>query len=88
MYLSVEDRVLIQFTIVGETANTLLFTIIFPDAIVEDFGELGDFRYSFICDVEGEFSLNFINNDQMGKKLVTLNYEVQRYISGFSKCSF
>jgi len=86
--LSVEDRVLIQFTVVGETSNTLHFSIIFPNATVRDFEELGDFRYSFICDVEGKFSLNYTNNDQMGNKLVTLNYEIQHYIFGIPQMLF
>jgi hypothetical protein len=86
--LLVEDRVLIQFKVVGETANTLHFSISFPNATVRDFGESGDFSYSFICDVEGEYGLRFMNNDQTENKLVTLNYEVQHYIFGIPQMLF
>jgi len=86
--LVVEDRVLIQFKVVGVTANTLHFSISFPNATVRDFGESGDFSYSFICDVEGEYVLHFVNNDQTENKLVTLNYEVQHYIFGIPQMLF
>ena len=86
--LIVEDRVLIQFKVVGETAHTLHFSISFPNATVRDFGESGDFSYSFICDVEGEYVLHFVNNDQTENKLVTLNYEVQHYIFGIPQMLF
>ena len=86
--LVVEDRVLVQFTVDGETANILHFSIIFPNATVRDFGEIGDFSYSFICDVEGEYGLRFTNNDQTEKKLVFLNYEVQHYIFGIPQMLF
>jgi hypothetical protein len=88
--LVVEDRVLIQFTvavIVG-TTKTLHFSMIFPNSTVRDFGEVGTFRNSFICDVEGEYTLQFINNDQTGNKQVTLNYEVQHYVFGIPQMLF
>jgi hypothetical protein len=86
--LIVEDRVLIQFKVVGGTANTLHFSISFPNATVRDFGEPGDFSYSFICDVEGEYVLHFVNNDQTENILVTLNYEVQHYVFGIPQMLF
>ena len=86
--LVVEDRVLIQFTVAGEATNVLHFSIVFPNATVRDFGEVGDFSYSFICDVEGEYGLRFTNNDQTENKLVTLNYEVQHYVFGIPQMLF
>lgn len=86
--LVVEDRVLIQFTVAGETANTLQFSLIFPNATVRDFGEVGHFSYSFICDVEGEYGLHFTNNDQTENKRVTLNYEAQHYVFGIPQMLF
>lgn len=86
--LAVEDRVLIKFTVVGQTAHILHFSMTFPNATVRDFGEVGDFRYSFICDVEGEYTLNFVNNDLTENKLVTLNYEVEHYIFGMPQMLF
>ena len=87
--LAVEDRVLIQFTVVGgETSNTLHFSLTFPNATVRDFGETGDFSHSFICDAEGEYMLHFANNDLTENKLVTLNYEVDHYIFGIPQMLF
>ena len=83
--LAVEDRVLIQFTAIGdvggETSN-LHFSILFPNATVRDFGEVSQASYSFICDVEGEYELHFVNNDQTIGKRVYLNYEIEHYVFG------
>jgi len=86
--LAVEDRVLIGFTVVGQTADILHFSITFPNATVRDFGEVGDFSYSFICDAEGQYTLHFANNDLTENKLVTLNYEVVHYIFGIPQTLF
>jgi hypothetical protein len=86
--LIVEDRVLIQVKVVGGTANNLHFSISFPNATVRDFGESGDFSYSFICDVEGEYVLHFVNTGQTENLLVTLDYEVQHYIFGIPQMLF
>jgi len=80
--LVAEDRVLIQFTAIGEPVSVLQFSIIFPNATEIDFGEVGKVSYSFICDVEGEYVLHFINNDQNIEKRVYLNYEIQHYVFG------
>ena len=85
-----EDRVLIQFSAVGvvEDSSTLHFSIAFPNETVRDFGEVGKASYSFICDVEGEYTLHFVNNDQTISKLVTLNYEIDHYIFGIPQMFF
>jgi len=91
--LIAEDRVLIQFKVigeasVGETSNTLQFSISFPNGTVKEFGESGDFSYSFVCDAEGEYVLHFVNTDPTATKLVTLNYEVDHYIFGIPQMLF
>jgi len=85
--LIVEDRVLIQFTVVGEP-SAVHFSITFPNATVKDFGEVSSFSYSFICDVEGEYVLHFVNNDQTEDASLFLNYEVQHYIFGIPQMLF
>ncbi len=85
--LVAEDRVLIQYKAVGEDSNTLNFKISFPNATVRDFGTSGDFSYSFICDLEGQYVLHFVNTDQ-SELLVTLNYEIQHYIFGIPQMLF
>jgi hypothetical protein len=66
----------------------LYSSITFPNATVKGLGEVSDFRTSFICDLEGQYTLNFTNNDQMENKLVTLNYEVEHYIFGMPQMLF
>jgi hypothetical protein len=91
--LAVEDRVLIQFSVavisaVGEPSYTLHFSIVFPNGTVRDFGEVGQTSYSFICDVEGEYTLHFVNTDATVDKSVTLNYEIDHYIFGIPQMLF
>lgn len=83
-----EDRVLIQFTVVGQTESALNFSITFPNGNVSDSGELSRFSYSFVCDQEGECVLRFVNTDQMENKLVTLNYEIDHYVFGMPQMLF
>jgi hypothetical protein len=85
--LILEDRVLIQFKGVGGAANTVDFALNFPNGTVKEFGKSGDFSYSFVCDSEGEYGLNFTNNEE-GETLVTLNYEVDHYIFGMPQMLF
>jgi hypothetical protein len=85
--LILEDRVLIQFKVVGGAANTVDFALNFPNGTVKEFGKSGDFSYSFVCDSEGEYGLNFTNNEE-GETLVTLNYEVDHYIFGMPQMLF
>jgi len=79
--LIAEDRVLIQIKYVGGNVGTMHFFISFPNATERDFGATGDFSYSFICDVEGEHVLHFVNTDKTENQ-VFLDYEVQHYIFG------
>jgi hypothetical protein len=88
--LAVEDRVLIQFSAVGseEGSNMVYFSIAFPNGTVRDFGEIGQTSFSFVCDVEGKYTLHFVNNDQTAEKTVTLNYEIDHYIFGIPQMLF
>lgn len=86
--LAVEDHVLIKFTVVGPPDNSLHFRLAYPNGTVKDFGKQGDFRYSFVCDLEGEYLLQFSNIDSSGDKLVTLNCEVEHYIFGIPQMLF
>jgi hypothetical protein len=90
--LVAEDRVLIQFSAVasstvGEASNTVHFSLVFPNETEKDFGEVGQTSYSFVCDVEGEYTLHFVNNDAVDK-LVTLNYEIDHYVFGMPQMLF
>jgi len=91
--LALEDRVLIQFKVVGgastgETSNTIRFSLVYPNATEKDFGETGDFSHSFVCDAEGDYTLRFVNDHLTEDKIVTLNYEVDHYILGIPQMLF
>ena len=87
--LAVDDRVLIQFTVVGELGNdAVTFSLAFPENVTIDFGETGDVSYSFICEAEGNYTLHFVNNDSTESKLVTLGYEVEHYLFGIPQMQF
>jgi hypothetical protein len=86
--LAVEDRVLIQYKVVGGTVNTLHFSMTFPNATVKDFGQSGDFLYRFTCDAEGEYTLSFNNTEGAENMQITLNYEIDHYILGIPQMLF
>ena len=88
--LIAEDRVLIQFKVIGDTSTSSLvhFSLTFPNATVKDFGEIGSYTTSFVCDLEGEYTLNFTNADPAENRLVTLNYEIDHYIFGMPQMLF
>src|SRR3989304_465255 len=92
--LVAEDRVLIQFSVVvfsavGEASNTVHSWIVSPNNVtLRDFGEVGQASFSFVCDVEGEYTLHFVNNDQTAEKREALNDEMDHYIFGIPQMLF
>jgi len=86
--LAVEDHVLIRFTVVGQSDNTLYFYMTYPNGTVKEFGKVGYFHYPFVCDLEGDYVLHFFNVDSPEDKLVTLDYEIQHYIFGIPQMLF
>jgi hypothetical protein len=87
--LKVEDHVLIRFTVVGAASqNSIHFSLTYPNGTEKDFGDTGDFHYTFVCDLEGEYILRFSNLDSSVDKLVTLNCEIEHYIFGIPQMLF
>jgi hypothetical protein len=86
--LAVDDHVVIKFTVLGQTANTLNFRIEYPDGTAKDFGKVGTLNYPFVCEEAGEYVLNFSNADSSEDKLVTLDYEIEHYIFGIPQMLF
>jgi len=84
----VEDRVLVEFTVVAQSDKALFFYIAYPNGTVKDFGKRGVLSYSFVCDAEGDYVLHFSNIDSSEDKFVTLNYEIQHYIFGIPQMLF
>jgi hypothetical protein len=83
-----EDRVLIQYKVIGGNVSALKFSISFPNGTRRDFSGTGDFSYSFICNAEGQYVLHFVNTDQADEIRITLDYEVQHYIFGIPQMLF
>jgi hypothetical protein len=87
--LKVEDHIFIHFTVVGATSeNTIQFILACPNGTEKDFGKTGDFHYTFVCDLEGDYILRFSNIGSSVDKLVTLDYEVEHYIFGIPQMLF
>jgi hypothetical protein len=86
--LTVEDHVLIRFTVVGAFENTIHFYLTYPNGTINDFNDKGDFRYTFVCDAEGNYILHFSNLASSVDKLVTLDYEIEHYIFGVPQMLF
>jgi len=83
-----EDRVLVKFTVVGQTASTLDFYITDPNGDVKVEYSMGTVSYSLVCDEAGEYVLHFSNTDTSEDKEVYLDYEIQHYIFGIPQNLF
>ena len=86
--LAVDDHVLIGFTVIGDPDNTIVFSLLFPNGTVMDFGRVGVLSHRFTSNVEGNLTLRFDNTDSTDSKLVTLNYEVEHYFFGMPQILF
>jgi hypothetical protein len=86
--LAVEDHVLIRFTVVGGSENSIHFYIAYPNGTEKNFGDVGDFNFNFVCDAEGEYVLHFSNAGSSADKSVTLDYEIDHYILGIPQMLF
>jgi len=80
--------VLIQIRTLGVSSNDFSSKLFFPNGSLIDFGGENQIDYSFICEIEGQYILNFSNNDSKNDKLITLNYEIQNYVFGMPKMLF
>lgn len=87
--LSVDDRVLIKFTTVwAAEVNTIGFSIVTPNGTTTDFGEQGAFSFNFVCTEKGPYTLHFVNQDNIERKLVTLEVGIEHYIFGMTTTLF
>ena len=86
--LEVDDRVRVQFTVEGIKNNLISFSIVYPNATEIHFGEIGKLGHDLVCDVKGEYTMFFVNNDMTDSKLVTLNYEIEHYMFGMPQTLF
>jgi len=86
--LSVEDHVVIKFTVAGQSDSTIHFSITYPNGTNKEFGKVGYFNYPFVCDAEGSYVLRFSNTESTEDKLVALDYEIEHYIFGIPQMFF
>ena len=82
--LVVDDRVLIQFTVVGGEVKTIGFSMISPNGTITDFGETGKLSFNFVCTEKGQYTLHFVNTDPTAEKLVTLDCNIDHYVFGMT----
>ena len=80
--LVVDDRVRIQFAVVGTKNSFISFSFVYLNSTEMNFGEIGVLSHSFVCDSKGEYTMYFVNKDTTDSKLVTLNYEIEHYMFG------
>jgi len=58
--LVVDDRVLVKFSVVGQSESTLDFYITDPHGDMKvEYGKVGTVSYPFVCDETGECVLRF-----------------------------
>lgn len=88
--LMVDDRVVVKFTVIGSGEDSGLdFWITCPNATnMALSGNTGYVSYSFICDAEGNYVMHFSNVNWPHAKLVSLDYEIERYILGLPQMLF
>jgi hypothetical protein len=87
--LLVDDRVLIEFGVVGGgEANIIRFSLASPNGTITDFGEQGTLSFSFICTEKGQYTLHFANQNPTATSLVTLECKIDHYVFGMETSLF
>jgi len=88
--LSIDDHVIIKISVIGNGGdNTLDFSLNYPNGTVKRaFFQSGSIDYPFVCDLEGQYTLNFSNVAYAHGKLVSVDYEIEHYILGMPQTFF
>jgi hypothetical protein len=86
--LQEDDHILIQISVVGTKNNFISLFITYPNRTERNFGDIATFEQKFVSDIEGEYTLSFVNTDITERKLVTLNYKIDRYVFGMPELFF
>lgn len=87
--LSADDRVLIEFTVLGgQDGSTLHFYVTYPNGTAKDFGFVGNHVQRFVCDRDGDCILRFSNAGSSEDRLVSLDYEIEHYLFGIPQMLF
>lgn len=86
--LATEDHVLIRFTVVGHTENTIDFKLTDPhENTTAEFINKGDVSYTFVCAEGGDYTMHF-SSFSLEDKLITLEYEIEHYFFGLPQMLF
>jgi len=87
--LSTDDRVLIEFTVLGgQDGSTLHFYATYPNGTTKDFGFVGNHVQRFVCDKDGDCLLHFSNTESSEDRFVSLDYEIEHYFFGLPQMFF
>jgi hypothetical protein len=87
--LATEDHVLIRFTVVGQSENTIDFYLADPhENVTAEFSKKGSVSYTFVCGEGGKYVMHFSNAFSSEDKLITLEYEIEHYLFGLPQMLF
>lgn len=84
LQLAKEDHVAIKIDATG----LIDFTLTDPRGNTKTFEGTADVDYSFVCDIEGKYTMRFSNVGSVEDRLVTIDYEVQHYVFGIPQMLF
>ena len=83
------DRVVVSFSVVGESSHELDFYLTDPDGrTILRYDRAGQTSFSFLAALTGTYVLYFDNSLSSESKLVTLNYDVEHYVLGMPQNLF
>jgi hypothetical protein len=75
------DHVSLTFRVQGQPPNVLHFFVVLPNGTTVDYGAKNEDSLTFSTNAEGNCTLRFIN-EISAAQLLTLDYNIERYILG------
>jgi len=87
--LQKNDRVVVSFSVIGESSHELNFYLTDPNGkTILRYDRVGHTSFSFLTALAGTYVLHFDNSLSSEGKMVTLNYDVEHFILGMPQTLF
>ena len=87
--LQKNDRVVVSFSVIGESSHELNFYLTDPNGkTILRYDRVGQTSFSFFTELAGTYVLHFDNSLSSEGKMVTLNYDVEHFILGMPQTLF